>query len=77
AGEPLSWRQIAAEVFTLSGRDPADVAPTTTDAYFADAVAAGKPISPRPLNSVLDLSKIEATGFHPGDHLDILRTYLA
>jgi dTDP-4-dehydrorhamnose 3,5-epimerase/reductase len=75
-GAPLSWQQVAAEVFALSGRDRADVAGTSTHEYFASAVAAGKPISPRPLNSVLRLDKLKATGFVPSDQLEALRAYL-
>ena len=75
-GEPLSWQQIAAAVFELSGRSGADVSPTTTEDYFATAVAAGKPVSPRPLGSVLSLSKLESTGFEAPDQLDALRAYL-
>jgi dTDP-4-dehydrorhamnose 3,5-epimerase/reductase len=77
AGDPLSWQQIAAEVFALAGRAPEDVAPTSTDEYFAGAVAAGKPISPRPLNSVLSLAKIRSVGFEPEDQLEMLKGYLA
>lgn len=76
SGEPLSWQQIAATVFELSGRAASDVSPTTTEDYFANAVAAGKPISPRPLGSVLALDKLVATGFTPEDQLDALRRYL-
>lgn len=76
-GEALSWRAIAAEVFAASGRSHEDVAGTTTQAYFADALGQGKPISPRPLNSVMDLGKIEATGFEPKDQLEALQAYLA
>ena len=32
-------------------------------------------ISPRPANGMLDLSKIEATGFKPADHLEQLAAY--
>jgi len=77
AGDPLSWQQIAAAVFELSGRAASDVSSTTTEDYFAGAVAAGKPVSPRPLGSVLSLAKLEATGFTPEDQLDALRRYLA
>lgn len=77
SGEPMSWRQIAAEVFALSGRSGDEVTGTSTEAYFADAIAAGKPISPRPLNSVLSLAKLEATGFTPADQLEELRRYLS
>ncbi|WP_017936557.1 sugar nucleotide-binding protein [Nocardioides sp. Iso805N] len=77
AGEPLSWQQIAAEVFALSGRPREDVAATTTQEYFAGAVAAGKPISPRPLNSALSLARIRSVGFEPEDQLEMLKEYLA
>jgi dTDP-4-dehydrorhamnose 3,5-epimerase len=76
-GPVLSWYDIAAEVFELCGRSREDVSETTTEAYFAGAVAAGKPISPRPLNSALALDKLRATGFEPEDQLDLLRAYLA
>jgi dTDP-4-dehydrorhamnose 3,5-epimerase/reductase len=76
SGEPMSWQQVAGAVFELSGRSASDVSPTTTHDYFASAVAAGKPISPRPLGSLLSLDKIEATGFTPEDQRDALRRYL-
>jgi dTDP-4-dehydrorhamnose 3,5-epimerase len=46
----------------------------STEAYFADASA---PVSPRPANSVLDLAKIEATGFETADQWGALDRYLA
>ncbi|MFT4229244.1 MAG: NAD(P)-dependent oxidoreductase, partial [Microbacterium sp.] len=64
AGAPVSWADVARDVFGLTGHDPARVRDTTTDEYFANATA---PVSPRPRNSVLDLSKIESTGFAPRD----------
>jgi dTDP-4-dehydrorhamnose 3,5-epimerase len=51
-------------VFALVGADPTAVVPVTTAEYFAGATG---PVAPRPANSVLDLTKIEATGFTPGD----------
>jgi len=72
SGEPLSWRAVAAEVFALSGRSRDDVTATTTAEY-----AAGRtPVAPRPLNSTLDLAKLEATGFRPEPQLEALRAYL-
>jgi dTDP-4-dehydrorhamnose 3,5-epimerase len=59
-GDPMTWHAVAAEVYALAGRDREDVARTTTAAY-----AAGKDLAPRPEHSVLDLRKIEATGFVP------------
>ena len=73
AGEPRTWADIAASVYALTGHDPARVRPVATDEYYA---AANGPISPRPRWSVLDLGKIEATGFAPRDADEALRDYL-
>jgi dTDP-4-dehydrorhamnose 3,5-epimerase len=72
AGAATSWADLAKEVFSLSGRDPGDVTPITTEQY----VAGREGVSPRPANSLLDLSKIEATGFAPADQLEQLREYV-
>ena len=71
-GEAASWADIAAEAFAAAGRDRADVTGTSTAEYFA-----GKQAAPRPLNSVLDLSRIHATGFTPRDQHEALHAYLA
>ena len=73
AGAPMSWAQVAREVFALTGADPDRVAPVTTAEYFADAPG---PVAPRPRSSVLDLSKIEATGFAPREGIASLRDRL-
>ncbi|WP_158544901.1 NAD(P)-dependent oxidoreductase [Blastococcus sp. TF02-09] len=73
AGEPASWADVAAAVFEARGRSAGDVARTSTEKYFADKPDA----APRPLNSVLDLSKIQATGFTPRDWRPALTDYLA
>lgn len=73
AGEPTSWADIAREVFAALGAESARVSDVTTDEYFA---AATGPVSPRPRNSVLDLSKIEATGFVARDAAVGLHEYL-
>jgi len=59
AGDPVSWADIAKAVFTAHGRSSADVTPVTTEEYYAGKYM----IAPRPLRSVLDLSKLEATGY--------------
>lgn len=59
-GDAASWADIAKAVFGRSGRSSDDVTPVDTATYFKDKQAA-----PRPANSVLDLSKLEATGFDP------------
>ena len=61
-GEPTSFADVARAVFELSGRSSADVSSVTTEEYFA-----GKDLAPRPLHSVMDLSKLRATGFEPED----------
>ena len=64
-------------VFALSGRAREDVSATSTEDYFAEQVAAGKLISPRPKNSAMNLAKIRATGFEPAEAMDALKAYLS
>ncbi len=71
-GPPVSWAQIAARVFELTGHDPAAVSGVSTEEYFA-----GRSVAPRPLRSVLPLDRIRATGFRPRDADAALREYLA
>ena len=71
-GEPGSWAEVARRVYVHAGRSPQDVTEVTTQEYFA-----GKSVARRPLNSVLDLTKLEATGFTPRDQWEALGEYLA
>ncbi|WP_438941849.1 sugar nucleotide-binding protein [Naasia lichenicola] len=71
-GEPQSWAQLAAQVYALTGHDPAKVTGVSTEEYFA-----GKEAAPRPRNSVLDLSKVRTAGFEPREASLALRAYLA
>jgi dTDP-4-dehydrorhamnose 3,5-epimerase len=71
-GTPASWADVAREVFKDGGFDQITVTDTTTAEYFADKPQAAK----RPLNSVLDLAKIEATGFTPRDWKEALADYV-
>ena len=70
-GTPASWAEIAQRVFTLTGHDAARVTGVSTAEYFA-----GKSAAPRPLRSVLDLGKLEATGVVPRDQFAALEAYL-
>ena len=70
-GEPQSWADVAAEVFELVGASRADVTGVSTEDYFR-----GRSAAPRPLNSVLELDKIKATGFVPADASQKLAEYL-
>jgi dTDP-4-dehydrorhamnose 3,5-epimerase len=72
-GDPASWADVAADVFEALGHDRAEIGRLSTAEYFAD-----KPgTAVRPLNSVLDLSRIRATGFRPRDWRVALPAYLA
>jgi dTDP-4-dehydrorhamnose reductase len=72
-GEPASWADLAEAVFEARGRRSDDVTRVSTAEYFAGIPTAAV----RPLNSVLDLSKITATGFRPRDWRAALAEYLA
>jgi dTDP-4-dehydrorhamnose 3,5-epimerase len=59
AGPEVSWADIARAVFTAHGRSAADVIEVTTDQFYAGKAF----IAPRPHHSLLDLSKLQATGY--------------
>jgi len=72
SGDAASWADITREIFVQAGFD-LTVTDTITAEYFA-----GKPeAAPRPLQSTLDLAKIEATGFTPHDWHEDLKAYIA
>lgn len=70
-GPVVSWADFTRAIFT-----EAQVTATVTDTSLS-AYASSKPgIAPRPLRSVLDLSKIEKLGFTPNDWRDDLKAYI-
>ncbi len=71
-GEPASWADITRAIFADAGFNSLTVTDTTTAEYFADKPEAAM----RPLQSTLDLSKIEATGFVPQDWREDLKKYI-
>jgi dTDP-4-dehydrorhamnose reductase/dTDP-4-dehydrorhamnose 3,5-epimerase len=71
-GEPQTWADIAADVYEFNDQSRSSVTGVTTEDYFKD-----KPSAPRPLNSVLDLAKIRATGFEPVPASERLKGYLS
>ncbi|MEX0159076.1 MULTISPECIES: sugar nucleotide-binding protein [unclassified Microbacterium] len=73
-GEVVTWADVARRVFELAGHDPARVTGVSTDQYFASATS---PVAPRPLNSVLDLTRVHGIGFTPRTGDDLLREYLS
>jgi dTDP-4-dehydrorhamnose 3,5-epimerase len=72
SGDPVSWADVAAAVFRARSRSADDVTRVGTAGYFADQPQA----APRPLNSVLDLSKVTEAGFAPPDWRTGLARYL-
>lgn len=73
SGDVVSWAQIASEVFAMTNGNGDKVRPISTEQYFENAKA---PMSPRPMNSTLDLAKIEETGYETTDWHDSLKAYV-
>jgi dTDP-4-dehydrorhamnose reductase len=71
-GDPASWADVARVTFALAGRDDLQVTGISTAAYFADKPHA----APRPLNSVLDLSRATAAGVPLPDWRERLAEYV-
>lgn len=73
SGSVSSWADVARRSFSLAGEDPDRVNAVSTTAYSSNASTV---VAPRPASSVLNLSKIESTGFTPADADDMLRNYV-
>lgn len=71
-GPAVSWADITRAIFKNLGRDDLQVSNATTAEYFADKPS----IAPRPLNSTLDLSKIQSTGFVSHNWEEALSNYI-
>ena len=72
-GESVSWADIAAEVYELCGHDRSEVTGISTEEYFAGKEG----IAPRPLQSTLNIAKIQSAGFYPRQWKEALKQYLA
>ena len=73
SGAVKSWADIARAVFEAANDNSAKVVPVSTADYYAEASG---PIAPRPVHSALDLSRLEASGFHMPDWEEELGKYL-
>ena len=73
SGAVKSWAEIARAVFDAANGNGDKVVPVSTADYYASAEG---PIAPRPVHSALDLSKLEAAGFHMPDWEEELGEYL-
>lgn len=71
-GDKVSWADIAAEVYKLTGHNEKDVTGVTTVEYYKDKIG----IAPRPLQSTLNINKIKSTGFTPKNWRESLTEYL-
>lgn len=71
SGDIVSWADITREIFRIAGL-PNAVTDTTTADYFAGKAG----IAPRPLQSTLDLGKIQKTGFTSTDWRVELEQYI-
>jgi len=76
SGESASWADITRQIFKDLGRDDLTVTNSTTEKYFADKIASGVQIAPRPLGSEMSLAKLEATGLQLTDWKSELATYI-
>ncbi len=72
SGDIASWADITREIFKASGYAELTVTDTTTEEYYASKEG----VAPRPLNSEMDLHKLQATGFESRDWRDDLTDYI-
>ena len=70
SGAVKSWADIARAVFGAANGNGEKVVPVSTADYYANAAG---PVAPRPVHSALDLSRLEAAGFHMPDWEEELR----
>lgn len=70
-GDAISWADFTRAILKEAGSN-LKVTDTTFQAYSAAKTG----VAPRPLNSVLDLSKIESIGFMPRDWRKDLKDYV-
>ena len=73
SGAVKSWADIARAVFEAANGNGEKVLPVSTADYYASAAG---PVAPRPVHSALDLSRLEAAGFHMPDWEEELGEYL-
>jgi len=71
SGESASWADITRQIFLCAGHDLTVTGVTTQD-YFKDKTG----IAPRPLQSVLNLTKLQSTGFESLDWETELQAYI-
>lgn len=73
SGKAMSWADITRQIFASAGHDEL----TVTDISTADYYAGKDGIAPRPLLSIMNLGKLQATGFESRDWQTDLSDYIA
>ena len=73
SGAVKSWADIARACFEAKNGNGDKIVPVSTADYYASAEG---PIAPRPHFSALDLTKLDAAGFHMPDWEEELEEYL-
>jgi len=71
-GESASWADIAAGVYELVGHDRNEVSGISTKEYFSGKEG----VAHRPLQSTLNIDKIQKAGFSPRQWKEALKEYL-
>lgn len=71
-GPVMSWADITRQIFKQSGHDDLTVTDISTADYYADKEG----IAPRPLNSEMNLEKLQSTGFTSRNWMDDLAEYI-
>lgn len=72
SGDVKSWADITRKIFEISGHHDLSVTDVTTAEYFAGKEG----IAPRPLQSEMDLGKLQSTGFKSTDWELNLKEYI-
>ncbi|MDQ5886424.1 MAG: dTDP-4-dehydrorhamnose reductase [Patescibacteria group bacterium] len=72
SGDAVSWADITRETFKLAKKDHLTVTNVSTEEYYKGKLG----IAPRPLQSSLDLTKIQASGFTSHDWKEELHRYI-
>lgn len=73
SGAVKSWADIARACFEAANGNGDRVIPVSTAEYYASAKC---PVAPRPVNSALDLAKLESVGFHMPNWEHGVRNYI-
>lgn len=71
-GPSASWAEICRQIFNSLGRIDLYVSKTTTAEYYLGR----SPLAARPLQSILGMHKIHATGFESMDWREALKEYI-